>query len=245
MAVFHIILWDNPLVLHPLFIEKVNSIGLLQKGVSDVLFILQDLLQCFWTPLRFPGPGKNPVCFQATPDLEQACPFQVLPVNPLYHFRLCRLYDQISFLILCVTQKTAVIDPDLPVLETVLQSKFDVLAQRLAFLLCQARHNGKQHLTLGIRGVDVLFFKENRDVLLLQFSDILQTIQGVSGKTADGLGNDHINVSVHAVLDHAVKFLPLFRICSSDPVISINPGQFPFRILLDKLRIMRHLHLIA
>src|SRR5699024_4695352 len=141
----------------------------------------------------------NPVRFQSTPDLEQACSFQVLPVDPLYHFRLRRLYDQVSFLILCVTQETAVIDPDLPVLETVLQSEFDVLTQRLAFLLCQACHDGKQYLTLGIHGVDVLFFKENRDVLLLQFPDIFQTIQGVSGKPADGLGDDHINVSVHAV----------------------------------------------
>ena len=82
------------------------------------------------------------------------------------------------------------IDPDLPVLETVLQSEFDVLTQRLAFLLCQACHDGKQYLTLGIHGVDVLFFKENRDVLLLQFPDIFQTIQGVSGKPADGLGDD-------------------------------------------------------
>ena len=137
------------------------------------------------------------------------------------------------------------VDPDLPILETVLQAEFDVLAQRLTFLLCQARHNGKQYLTLRIHGVDVLFFKKNRDVFLLQFPDILQTIQGVSGKPADGLGNDHINVSVHAVLDHAVKFLPLFRIRSGDPVIGVNPCQLPFRILLDKLRIMRHLHLIA
>ena len=120
MAVFHIILWDNTLVLYPLFIEKINGIGFLQKGISDVLFILQDLLQCFRTPLRFPCPGKNAVCFQATPDLEQTCPFQVLPVDPLYHFRLPWLYNQVSFLILCVTQEPAVVDPNLSVLETVL-----------------------------------------------------------------------------------------------------------------------------
>ena len=29
MANFHIILWDNPLVLHPLFIKEINGIGLL------------------------------------------------------------------------------------------------------------------------------------------------------------------------------------------------------------------------
>ena len=39
--------------------------------------------------------------------------------------------------------------------------------------------------------------------------------------------------------------LTLFRIRSGDPVIGINPGQLPFRILLDKLRIMCHLHLIT
>ena len=44
MAVFHIILRDNPLVLHPLFIEEINGIGLLQQGISDIFFILQDLL---------------------------------------------------------------------------------------------------------------------------------------------------------------------------------------------------------
>ena len=211
MAVFHIILWDNPLVLYPFFIKKINSIGLLQKGVSDVLFILQDFLQCFRMPLRFPSPGENPVRFQATPDLEQACPFQVLPVNPLYHFRLRRLYDQVSFLILCAPQEPAVVDPDLSVLKTILQAKFDILAQGLAFLLCQARHDGEQHLILGIHGIDILFLKENRDVLLLQFPDIFQAVQSICGKPADGLGDDHINVSIHAVLDYAFKFLTLFR----------------------------------
>ena len=165
-------------------------------------------------------------------------------MDSLYHFRLRRLYDQGSFLTICVPQETTVITPDFSVLETVLQAEFDVLAQRLAFLLRLSRHNGKQHLTLRIHGVDVLFL-ESRGVLPLQFPGILQTIQGVSGKPNDGLGNDHINVSVHAVLDHATKFLPLFRVRFSDPVNGINPGQLPFRILLDKLPIMRHLNLIV
>ena len=143
MAVFHIILGDNPLVLHLLFIEKIKGIGFLQKGISDVLFILQDFLQCSRTPLRFHSPSKDTVHFQATPDLEQARTFQVFPANPFYHFRLRRLYDQVSFPIPCITQETAVIDPNLSVLETVLQAEFDVLAQRLAFLLCQARHDGE------------------------------------------------------------------------------------------------------
>ena len=97
MAVFHIILWNNAFILHPFFIKEINGIGFLRKGVSDVLFILPDLFKSFRTPLRFPSPGKNAVRFQATPNLEQACPFQVFPVDPLYHLSLHRLYDQVSF----------------------------------------------------------------------------------------------------------------------------------------------------
>lgn len=174
--------------------------------------ILQDLLQCFRTPLRFLSSGENPVFLQATLDLEQDRSFQVLPVDSLYHFRLRRLYDQVSFLSLCVTQETAVVAPDLSVLKAIMQAEFDILAQRLTFLLCQARHDGEQHLTLGIHGVDALFFKENRDILFLRFPDIFQTVQSISGKLADGLCNDHINVPTHAILDHAVQLLPLFRI---------------------------------
>lgn len=91
-----------------------------------------------------------------------------------------------------------------------MQAEFDILAQRLTFLLCQARHDGEQHLTLGIHGVDALFFKENWDILFLRFPDIFQTVQSISSKPTDRLGDDHINVSVHAVLDHAVKFFPFF-----------------------------------
>ena len=74
MTVFHIILWNNPLVLHPLFNEEVNGIGLLQKGVSDMLFIPQDLLQCFQTPLCFPSPVKMPSTSKPHPIWSRLAP---------------------------------------------------------------------------------------------------------------------------------------------------------------------------
>ena len=51
------------------------------------------------------------------------------------------------------------VDPYLSVLEAVLQAEFDVLAQRLAFLLCQTRHNGEQHFTFRIH--DIVSFSKN------------------------------------------------------------------------------------
>ena len=53
------------------------------------------------------------------------------------------------------------VDLHLAVLVSVLQSQFNVLAERLAFLLGKGRHNGQQHLPFGIHRIDILFFKEN------------------------------------------------------------------------------------
>ena len=44
MITLHIILGYDAVVLHPGFIKKVGGVGLLEQGVSDVLFIPEDLV---------------------------------------------------------------------------------------------------------------------------------------------------------------------------------------------------------
>ena len=118
-------------------------------------------------------------------------------------------------LVFCVSEETLVVDLNLAVLVSVLQSQFNVLDQGLAFLLCKAHHNGKQHLSFGIHRVNVLFFKENRNVLLLQFPDIFQAVQHISGKSVDGFRDDHVNPAYHTFLYHAVEFIMLLYIHSN------------------------------
>ena len=137
------------------------------------------------------------------------------------------------------------VDLHLTVLVSVLQSQFDVLAQGLAFLLCEARHDSKQHLSFGIHRVNVLFLKENRNVLLLQFPDIFQAVQRIPGKTADGFRDDHINPASHVFLDHTNKLTAFLSITAADSIIRKYPRQLPFWILLDELGVMLHLHLIT
>ena len=48
--------------------------------------------------------------------------------------------------------------PYLPILIPVLQPQLNVLAQGLAFLLDEVRHDRKQHLAPGIHSIDILFF---------------------------------------------------------------------------------------
>ena len=65
-----------------------------------------------------------------------------IPDDAFYNLHLRRLDDQMPILVFCVSKETVVVDLPLAILVSVLQSQFDVLAQGLAFLLCEARHNG-------------------------------------------------------------------------------------------------------
>ena len=53
MAVFYIILGNDAVIFDPLFRKEINRICFLQKGITDVFFILQYLFQCFWSPFGF------------------------------------------------------------------------------------------------------------------------------------------------------------------------------------------------
>ena len=75
------------------------------------------------------------------------------------------------------------------------------------FLLRQGSHNRNQDLTLGIHCVDGFLFEEDGNVLILQLADVFQAIQRVSGKSADGLGDNHVDVFGFAVANHP---LPLY-----------------------------------
>jgi len=46
---------------------------------------------------------------------------------------------------------------------------------------------GDKAIALGVHCIDGLFFKINWDVLALELPDVLQAVEGVSGKSADGL----------------------------------------------------------
>ena len=58
---FHIVLWNNAIVLHSGFIQEVCGVGLLKKGITDVFFIAQDLVDGAGPPFCFASAGENAV----------------------------------------------------------------------------------------------------------------------------------------------------------------------------------------
>ncbi len=153
--------------------------------------------------------------------------------------------DQMSLLVLVIAEEVSGVHQHFPLLETVLDSHFCILAERLRFLLCQRCHNGYQDFTLCVHRVDGLLFKENRNVDLLQQTDILQTVQGISGKAANRLRKYHIYFPLLAVFDHSIELISLFCICRADTLIRIHPDELPLRIRLDEFLIMLDLRLVA
>ena len=74
-------------------------------------------------------------------------------------------------------------------------------------MLCQGSHDGQKHLAFGIQGVDILLLEEHRNVQRLQLPRVLEAVQGVSRKSADGLGEDQVDLSGFAVCTHAVELV--------------------------------------
>lgn len=58
-----------------------------------------------------------------------------------------------------------------------------------------------------VKGIQLLILKVDRDIHLFQFLNNSQNIHRVSGKSADGLGDNHVDVFGFAVVNHP---LPLY-----------------------------------
>ena len=138
-------------------------------------------------------------------DVENTLP--VFPVDALYHLCLFRIDDEILICILGVAEEVIVIYLYLAILVAKLESQLHILTEGLGFLLRKGSHNRNQNLTLGIHCIDGFLFKEDGNVLILQLADVFQAVQRVSGKSADGLGDNHVDVFGFAVANHP---LPLY-----------------------------------
>ena len=74
---------------------------------------------------------------------------------------------------------------------------------------------------------------------------LYMVIERVASESADGLGDDHVDVSGHTLVDHAVEFITLLCVGAADSVVGEDPGEFPFRVAFDVLRVVGDLGFVA
>lgn len=73
MTAFHIVLRHLTVVGASLLLQNADRIGLLQKGIADVLLIGKDLMDVALMPFEVSRSVGNAVCFQASLDLQETC----------------------------------------------------------------------------------------------------------------------------------------------------------------------------
>jgi len=137
MVVLDVVLRQSAVILASLLVQEVYGVGLLQKRVTHILLVLQYLPDDAVMPVRIALCGTDTVTLQPSGNLHAACALQILPEDALDDLCLCRIDDQMSLLVLVVSEEVSGIYKHFPLLEAVLDTHFCILAERLRFLLRQ------------------------------------------------------------------------------------------------------------
>ena len=245
MIIFHIVLRCNAVVLYTSLIQNIDGAGFLEQGIPDVLLIGEDFAQGTGMPPTVPCSRQNAICFQTLCDHVQAGSFQIFPIDALYNLCLLRINDEMPFVILSVAQKAVVVHLHLSLLIAEINAQLHIFTNGFRFLLRKGCHNCNQDFSFGIHRVDVFLLEIDRNALFLQQANVFQAVQRIPGKPADGLGNDHIDLTGCTSVNHAIKLCTLFRVGAGNAIIGEDTGQRPLRVALDQLRIMPDLGFIA
>ena len=120
-----------------------------------------------------------------------------------------------------------------------------ILRDGTAFFLGQAGHNRDEKFALAVQGVDVLLFKVDLDALLLELSHRNEAVHRVSGKSADRLGDNEVNLSVQCVLDHLIEAIALFHVGAGNTLVGVNLHELPFGMAFDVLCVVVDLSLVT
>lgn len=72
VVAFYIVLRNKPVIFHSGFVKKVSGVGLLEQGITDVLFVTENFVDGACVSLFSSGTGKNTVTLQTGGNLVHA-----------------------------------------------------------------------------------------------------------------------------------------------------------------------------
>ena len=127
MVSFNIILRNDSGVLNSSLVKKISGVSLLEKCITDVFFVAENLVDGVCIPSRFTSASKNTISFKTCSNLIHAVAFKVLSIDFLYNFSLFRVNDKVAFFIFGVTKDAVVVNVCLTVPVSELKSMLNVL----------------------------------------------------------------------------------------------------------------------
>ena len=114
------------------------------------------------------------------------------------------------------------------------------LALHVRFFLGYHRQNEQDDVAGGVQRIEVFLLKQhgNGRVLLLQPAYPADAIDQITGKTADRLGDYHINFACHRILHHPLKAGPVESLRTTQPIVDIQASELPFGIAADHFTVI-------
>ena len=110
--------------------------------------------------------------------------------------------------------------------------------------ICRAFCSLKRYPCL-LGAVDVLLLEEDVHANFLEHTNILENVSGIPCKSADGLGNNHVDFAAPTLLYHLVKLVTLFGACPRKSPVRKDAHKGPFWLASDFLGVVPDLHVIA
>lgn len=144
-----------------------------------------------------------------------------------------------------VAQHGLVLECDLAVLDGLTLAPADIGGDGFTFGLGEGGVERNEEFTFRINGVDVLLLEDHGDAEASQLTGIADGIQRVSGEAGDRLGEDHIDLALPALADHAKELLAPAGGGSCDALVREDVHHRPIRILHDLLGVEGFLVLIG
>lgn len=131
VVTFHIVLRHAAVVLDSGFIQEIGGVSLLEKSITDVFLISENLVDGAGMPLSFACSGENAVTLQTGGNLVHAEAFQIFAIDAFDDFCLLRVDDQIPIRVLRISEEAVVVDLHFALLIAELDAHLHVLAQGL------------------------------------------------------------------------------------------------------------------
>ena len=245
VVVLDVVLRDFTLVGLFLLGQKIYSEGLLQQRITLVLFVGENAFDVAGVPVVLAAGRRNAFFGQRPGNLEWRLALQEHSVDALDQLGLFRVYHEVVVRPHVVAQKSLERNRDLAVCKPLPLAPCAVLGNGPGLFLRQRGHDRQQKFTLAVEGPDVFFFKIDLDVVLLEFPDGSQAIDCVSGKAADRLRDNQVDLAVKGICNHLPELLTLFGIGAGDAFVRIYPDELPIIPAIDVIRVVVNLRFVT
>ncbi len=245
MVAFHVVLRDFALVDLRLFREVVDCVGFLQQGVALVFLVSEDGLDGTDAPVILAAGCLDAVIGKLLGDAVVGQALQEEPVDAADGFCLLWVDDELAIRTAVVAEKPVERNRHLAVCESLTLSPGAVLGNAPGFLLRKARHDGDQQFSFAVEGPDVLLLEVAFDAVFLELSDGCQAVDGVSGESADALGDDQVDLPGKRVLDHVLESDTFLDAGSADSLVRVDIHEFPVITAFDVIGVVIDLRLVA